>query len=77
MAKTIDLVFGVKGASVGGASGRTIISQLKTLAAKISDDTSKIPKVKFGVNEKSTRAEIQKQLTRISKDIKLWQVRQR
>lgn len=71
MAKTIDLVFGVKGASVGGASGRTIISQLKTLAAKISDDTSKIPKVKFGVNEKSTRAEIQKQLTRISKDIKV------
>ena len=71
MAKTIDLVFGVKGASVGGASGRIIISQLKTLATKISDDTSKIPKVKFGVNEKSTRAEIQKQLTRISKDIKV------
>lgn len=70
MAKSIDILFGVRGGgSISGESGRLILGQLQSIASQFSHDPQKRNVLTFGLNKTATKNQIEHQLDSIIKEI--------
>lgn len=70
MAKSIDILFGVRGGgSISGESGKLILGQLQSIASQFSHDPQKRNVLTFGLNKAATKKQIEHQLDSIIKEI--------
>lgn len=66
----IEVLVGIKGPTISGASGKLILRQLKSIANEISQEANR-PQITFKLNETATKKKLQSQLDNIAKGLKL------